>query len=61
MKKVTGKVSSNDFTSEDIQALFEDIVRREDEKMNAEVNSEQGDNETVSDEAVEAEAVEEEE
>lgn len=61
MKKVTGKVNSSDFTSEDIQALFEDIVRREDEKMNAEVNSEQGNNEPVSDEAVEVEAVKEEE
>ncbi len=41
MKKVMGKVNSSDFTNKDIQALFEDIVRREreDEKMNAEVNS----------------------
>lgn len=61
MKKITGKVNSSDFTSEDIRLLFEDIVHREDEKMNAEVNNEQGDSEPVSDEAAEAEAVEEEE
>lgn len=34
--KITGKRNSAEFTDEDIQALFADVIRREDEKMNAE-------------------------
>ena len=37
MKKVTGKESSADFTQDDIKALFDDVIRREDEKTNAEI------------------------
>ena len=37
MKLVTGKASSAEYTDEDIEALFADVIRREDEKMNAEV------------------------
>ena len=37
MKKITGKDRSADFTQEDIRALFDDVIRREDEQMNAEI------------------------
>ena len=37
MKKVTGKEASKDYTDDDIHALFEDVIRREDELMNAQV------------------------
>ena len=37
MKKVTGKDRSADFTQEDIRNLFDDVIRREDEQMNAEI------------------------
>ncbi|MBQ3458163.1 MAG: recombinase RecT, partial [Synergistaceae bacterium] len=37
MKKITGKDKSADFTQEDIKALFDDVIRREDEKMNTEI------------------------
>ena len=32
--KITGKDKMSDFTREDIQALFADVIRREDEQMN---------------------------
>ena len=41
MKKITGKDHSADYTSEDIKALFEDIIKREDEKMNKELQAQQ--------------------
>ena len=41
MTKVTGKEKSEDYTNEDIKALFADIIRREDEKMNAELAGQQ--------------------
>lgn len=41
MKKVTGKVNSAKFTNDDIKALFEDILRREQEKMDGKVNNAQ--------------------
>lgn len=37
MKKVTGKDASKDYTDDDINALFEDVIRREDELINAQV------------------------
>lgn len=37
MKKITGKDRSADFTQEDIRALFDDVIRREDEQMNVEI------------------------
>lgn len=37
MKKVTGKDASKDYTDDDIHALFEDVIRREDELINAQV------------------------
>ena len=37
MKEITSKEHSQDFTDDDIKALFDDIIRREDEKMNAEI------------------------
>ena len=37
MKKVTGKDRSADFTQEDIRNLFDDVIKREDEQMNAEI------------------------
>lgn len=37
MKKITGKDNSSDFTADDIKALFDDVIRREDEAMNAEL------------------------
>ena len=37
MTKVTGKEHSADYNDEDIKALFADVIRREDEKMNAEI------------------------
>ncbi len=36
MKKITGKSSSKDYTHEDIQKLFEDVIRREDELISQE-------------------------
>ena len=37
MKKVTGKDASKDYTDDDLHALFEDVIRREDELMNAQI------------------------
>lgn len=37
MKKITGKDNSADYTHEDIKALFDDVIRREDEKMKQEI------------------------
>ena len=37
MKKITGKDKSADFTQEDIRNLFDDVIKREDEQMNAEI------------------------
>ena len=37
MKKITGKDASKDYTDDDIHALFEDVIRREDELINAQV------------------------
>ena len=37
MRKITGKENSADFTADDIKALFDDVIRREDEAMNAEL------------------------
>ena len=39
MRQITGKDNSADYTDEDIKALFEDVTKREDEKMNAELRS----------------------
>lgn len=41
MKKITGKEHSEDYTAEDIKALFEDVIKREDEKMNKELQEQQ--------------------
>lgn len=37
MKKITGKENSADFTADNIKDLFDDVIRREDEAMNAEL------------------------
>ena len=37
MKKITGKDSSDDYTPEDIKALFKDVIEREYQKMDEEV------------------------
>ena len=39
MKKITNKDNSSDFTDEDLKALLDDVIRREDEKMNAEIEA----------------------
>ena len=41
MKKVTGKDKTSEYTREDIKALFEDIIKREDAKMSAEIRERQ--------------------
>ncbi len=51
MKKITGKNNSADFTHEDILALFEDVIKREDEQMMSEISF------APSDEVIEAEPV----
>ncbi len=64
MKKVTGKDASKDYTDDDIHALFEDVIRREDELMNAQVR-EREENEAAEqdthDENIETEYQEEQE
>ena len=49
MKAVTGKDNSSTFTADDMKALFEDIQRREDEAMNAELKEDQQDTEQTTD------------
>ena len=46
MKKITGKDSSKDFTSEDIKALFDDVREREYKQMDNEVEAQQNSNNT---------------
>ena len=41
MKKITGKDKSEDYTQEDIKALFADVIEREYQKMNEEVAAQQ--------------------
>ena len=60
MMKITGKSNSAEYTDEDIKALREDVIRREDEKMNKELEAQAAAaNEDAN--VVEAEQVEQEE
>lgn len=47
MKKITGKDKSEDYTPEDIKALFEDVIEREYQKMDEEVAAQAQDAEAI--------------